>query len=165
MIYIALGANLPSTRFGEPRATLFAAIEEIAQSGIRVIKCSRWYRSPAYPRSEQADFVNGVIAVETTLRPAALLARLHAIEVAFGRVRGVPNAARTLDLDIIDYHGQVSGGNDREPVLPHPRMAERAFVLRPLRELDPDWCHPLTRTPISELINVLPPDQRAEAIE
>ena len=165
MIYVALGANLPSARFGAPRMTLLAAIEEIARSGIRVTKSSRWYRSPAYPPSEQPEFVNGVIAVETMLRPASLLAQLHAIEVSFGRVRGVLNAARTLDLDLIAYHGTISKGSDREPVLPHPRMAERAFVLRPLQELDPDWHHPLTGIPISALIAALPPDQWAEAIE
>jgi len=165
MIFIALGANLTSARFGAPVDTLRAAVEAIERSGILVVKHSRWYRSPAYPPSDQPDFVNGVIAVETLLPPAALLTRLHAIEASFGRVRAERNAARTLDLDLIAYHGIATAGTDGEPALPHPRMAERAFVLRPLQELEPHWRHPLTGEPISALIAALPPDQRAEPLE
>jgi 2-amino-4-hydroxy-6-hydroxymethyldihydropteridine diphosphokinase len=165
MIFIALGANLTSTRFGAPLDTLRAAVEAIARSGIQVIKHSRWYRSPAYPPSDQPDFVNGVIAVDTPLPPAALLARLHEIEASFGRARAARNAARTLDLDLIAYHGVTNAGNADEPTLPHPRMAGRAFVLRPLQELEPDWRHPLTGEAISALIAALPPEQWAEPME
>jgi 2-amino-4-hydroxy-6-hydroxymethyldihydropteridine diphosphokinase len=161
VIYIALGANLPSARHGSPRDTCEAALAAMAAADIRILRRSRWYRSAPVPASDQPDFVNGVAAAETALDPAALLERLHAIEQAFGRVRGVRNAARILDLDVIDYHGRASAGSAADPVLPHPRMAERAFVLLPLQELDPAWRHPLTGTAISELIALLPPDQRA----
>ncbi|HYB08504.1 MAG TPA: 2-amino-4-hydroxy-6-hydroxymethyldihydropteridine diphosphokinase [Alphaproteobacteria bacterium] len=165
MIYIALGSNLPSARFGAPLDTLNAAVDAIERSGIHVVKHSRWYRSPAYPPSDQPDFVNGVIAVETLLPPAALLTRLHAIEASFGRERQEQNAARTLDLDLIAYDDVACAGADNEPALPHPRMVGRAFVLRPLQDIAPDWRHPLTGETISALIAALPPDQRAEVLE
>jgi 2-amino-4-hydroxy-6-hydroxymethyldihydropteridine diphosphokinase len=88
------------------------------------------------------------------LSPAALLTLLHEVEASFGRKRAEPNAPRTLDLDILDYEGRVEQG---PPVLPHPRMAGRAFVLLPLRDVAPDWRHPVSGQSISDLISALPP--------
>lgn len=161
MIYVALGANLPSERYGSPRATLLAAIEALEAAGLRVVARSRWYRSPAYPPSDQPDYVNGVVAIETAFDPKLLMITLHGLEIAFGRVRGAPNAARTLDLDLLAYHDLVSAGEGGNPVLPHPRMAGRAFVLRPLQELAPAWRHPASGQSIGALIAALPPDQVA----
>ena len=92
------------------------------------------------PVSDQPWFVNGVARVETTLDPTALLSLLRRLEQEFGRQRSVRNAARTLDLDIIDYDGKVE--NTPELTLPHPRMQDRAFVLLPLAEIAPGWRHP-----------------------
>ena len=109
------------------------------------------------PPSDQPWFVNGVARVETALEPAALLAALHRVEAAFGRVRGVPNAARTLDLDLLAYGDRVAapapGGSG--PILPHPRMTERAFVLLPLADVAPAWYHPATGRSLAELIQSL----------
>jgi len=138
VILIGLGANLPS-RFGTAAATLTAALEALGGEGIRVAACSPWYESAPVPASDQPWFVNGVAALATALPPADLLRKLHAIEQDFERVRSVPNAARTIDLDLLDYEGQVSEG---WPVLPHPRLHERAFVLRPLLDIAPGWRHP-----------------------
>lgn len=165
MILVALGANLPHERYGSPRATCEAALRALEAAGIRVAGRSRWYRSRAVPPSDQPDFVNAVAALETGLEPAALLAALHGIEAAFGRRRGAVNAARTLDLDLIAYHDRVSDGVDGGPVLPHPRLASRAFVLLPLRDLAPGWHQPGRGTPIDELIAALAPDARVELIE
>lgn len=165
MIYVAMGANLPSARYGPPRETCEAALRAMEEGGIHIVERSRWYRSAPVPLSDQPDFINGVASVETSLDPAALLARLLSIETEFGRVRGEPNAARILDLDLIAYHDQVSDGANGGPVLPHPRMAMRAFVLLPLRELDPYWRHPSTGARLSELIAALPPGQRAEPLD
>jgi 2-amino-4-hydroxy-6-hydroxymethyldihydropteridine diphosphokinase len=164
MILVALGANLPTARHGSPRENCEAALAAFTEAGIRVLKRSRWYRSAPVPPSGQPDFVNGVAAVETALAPAALLARLHEIERALGRVRGEPNAARTLDLDLLAYHDRVSDGGDGGPVLPHPRMEGRAFVLLPLRDVAPDWRHPRSGRSVAALIAALGPDQRAEPI-
>jgi 2-amino-4-hydroxy-6-hydroxymethyldihydropteridine diphosphokinase len=117
------------------------------------------------PPSDQPDYVNGVVAVETRLSPAALLARLHEIERAFGRERRIPNAARTLDLDLIAYHDRVTGPEEGAPILPHPRLAERAFVLLPLQELAPGWRHPVSCVSIADLIRALPPGQSAQPLE
>jgi 2-amino-4-hydroxy-6-hydroxymethyldihydropteridine diphosphokinase len=84
-----------------------------------------------------------------------LLAHLHALEARFGRQRRAANAPRPLDLDILDYDGRVSAPRD-VPILPHPRLTGRAFVLLPLLEIAPDWRHPATGTPIALLIAGLP---------
>ncbi len=155
MIYVALGANLPSEA-GPPARTLVAAMEALDAAGLRVAARSRIYESPPWPPSDQPWYANAVVRLETRLDPETLLARLHAVERAFGRVRSVPNAPRALDLDLIDHGGAVRG--EGAPLLPHPRMAARAFVLLPLAELAPDWRHPVDGTPITTLIARLPAD-------
>ncbi len=137
-ILIALGANLPSDSFGSPRETLEAALAELERRGVRVVRRSRWYESAPVPPSGQPWYVNGVAAVETSLDPVALLAALHEVEQEFGRVRGARNAARVVDLDLIAYGEEVRPGPEA-PILPHPRAAERAFVLLPLVEVAPGW--------------------------
>jgi 2-amino-4-hydroxy-6-hydroxymethyldihydropteridine diphosphokinase len=160
MIYIALGANLPSARYGAPRATLEAALESLSAAGLRISARSHWHISAPVPPSDQPDYVNGVIAVETALDPKALLARLHAIERDFGRERGALNEARVLDLDLLAYHDRVSDGEDGGPILPHPRMMDRAFVLLPLQEIAPQWRHPRSGMPIASLVANLAPGAR-----
>ena len=95
------------------------------------------------PPSDQPWFVNGVAEVTTALEPRALLERLHGVEATFGRIRARANEARVLDLDILAYGRRVSAPGEC-PVLPHPRLAERAFVVLPLFELEPDWRHPVS---------------------
>jgi 2-amino-4-hydroxy-6-hydroxymethyldihydropteridine diphosphokinase len=160
MILIGLGANLPSD-VGEPRATLEAALAKLEREGVRVVARSRWYRSAPVPRADQPDYVNAVASVETALDPTALLALLHRIEQEFGRARGAPNAARTLDLDLLAYRDRVSEGGEGAPVLPHPRLHERAFVLLPLVDIAPDWRHPRLGRTARELAVALPPGQDA----
>ena len=149
MILIAVGANLPS-RVGAPLVTCRAAVAALADRELALLAVSNWYLSPADPPSEQPEYVNGVVAVSTRLSPAAVLGALHGIEADFGRRRDIVNAARTLDLDLIDYNGLVQPG---PPILPHPRLAERAFVLIPLSEVAPDWRDPRSGCSIAELLN------------
>jgi len=163
-VLIGLGANLFHPRHGGPRETLEAALTRLVASELQVLACSRWYRSAPVPASDQPWFVNGVAALETTLEPAALLARLHELEAAFGRRRGRRNAARTLDLDLLDYRGRISGPGE-QPELPHPRLAGRAFVLLPLAEVAPGWRHPVSGRCLDALIAELPADQRAAPLE
>ena len=101
-----------------------------------------------------------MVAVETHFAPSELIALLQKTELEFGRRRGVRNEARTLDLDIIDYNGRVEEGPGL--VLPHPRMHERGFVLLPLAEIAPNWCHPRLGQTVSALIAALRPSQKAE---
>lgn len=157
VILIAIGANVPSAH-GAPRATCEAALRALAHRGVTVLRVSRWYETAPVPASDQPWFANAVVEIATDLEPHVLLALLHEIEQAFGRERGAPNAARTLDLDLIAYHDRVI----EEPgglAVPHPRMAARAFVLRPLADLAPGWRHPVTGAAVADLIAQLPPGQ------
>jgi 2-amino-4-hydroxy-6-hydroxymethyldihydropteridine diphosphokinase len=164
MIVIALGANLPSQAAGPPRASLERALADLAARGITVKGRSRWYESAPVPASDQPWFVNAVALLETELPPGRLLETLHAVEAALGRVRGrTRNAARAADLDLIDYHGRVSGPADW-PLLPHPRLHERAFVLKPLAELAPGWRHPVLGLDAAALLRRLPDGQACEPL-
>jgi len=155
MILIAIGSNLAGAG-RSPLATCEAALAALATQGVTVMRRSRWYASDAQPPSGQPPFVNGVAEVTTTLAAPALLSALHVVEAQFGRVRDEPNAARTLDLDLLDYDGLVSDG---PLVLPHPRMGVRSFVLVPLAELAPNWRHPVNRRSAIELNAQITEDQ------
>jgi 2-amino-4-hydroxy-6-hydroxymethyldihydropteridine diphosphokinase len=163
-ILIALGANLPSPRFGPPRATLEAALAAIEAAGVRVLKRSSWWESEPVPASDQPWYVNGVALVATRLEPVPLLALLHRIEAEFGRTRGARNEARLLDLDLLAYGDRRLAGPE-PPQLPHPRLADRAFVLLPLAEVAPDWRHPVSGEPVRQLIARLAPGQKIRRIE
>lgn len=160
-IYIGLGANLPSVA-GAPQATLEAALAQMEAAGVRILRRSRWYRSPAWPDPADPEFVNAAVEVATPFEPKPLLSLLHRIEVALGRQRSAPNAPRKIDLDLLDYQGRVEAGEG--PVLPHPRLHERAFVLLPLAEVAPEWRHPVSRRPIGEMIAALGPGAVATAL-
>ena len=156
-VLIGLGANLESVHGGR-RATLNCALSELTQSGVGVRNVSPWYESAPVPFNDQPWFVNGVASLETDLAPKTLLARLHDLEQKFGRTRRERWEARVLDIDLLDYRGLVRA--DPAPILPHPRMAERAFVLLPLRDLVPDWHHPVSGQPIDDLIAAMPAGQQ-----
>jgi 2-amino-4-hydroxy-6-hydroxymethyldihydropteridine diphosphokinase len=152
--FIALGSNVAG-RFAAPADAVDAAMTAMQSIEIKLISRSRLYCSAAWPDPADPEFVNAMILVETSLAPDALLARLHAVEAEFGRVRCQMNAPRTLDLDIVDYAGRISAPGE-SPILPHPRLADRAFVLLPLAEIAPDWRHPMTGNAIGDLIRALP---------
>jgi len=157
LILIAIGSNLPSPAFGPPRAVCEAALIELSRRGLRIIRRSRWFESAPVPLSDQPWFVNGVAVVETSLSPVDLLALLHEVERRFGRERRAVNEARILDLDLIAYRDLVR--TDAPPLLPHPRLQERAFVLLPLADVAPDWRHPADGRTLSELIRNLATEQ------
>jgi 2-amino-4-hydroxy-6-hydroxymethyldihydropteridine diphosphokinase len=155
MILVGLGANLPSVA-GPPPATLAAALEALAAAGLAIECCSPWYRTAPLPADDQPWYVNGVAAVATRLGPGEVLTLLHRIEARFGRTRRRRNEPRPLDLDLLDYDGLIRAV---APVLPHPRLHERAFVLLPLKDVAPDWRHPVSGAGLVELIARLPPGQ------
>jgi 2-amino-4-hydroxy-6-hydroxymethyldihydropteridine diphosphokinase len=163
-IYIGLGGNLRHPQYGCPKATLEAALRDLERRGGRLSRLSPWYRSAPVPASDQPWFVNAVAEVSTDLCADALLAQMHTVEEAFGRVRSVTNAARLIDLDLLDFRGEIAAGGPGKATLPHPRMAERAFVLRPFADLAPDWRHPVTGTPIAALVAALPATQLIERL-
>jgi 2-amino-4-hydroxy-6-hydroxymethyldihydropteridine diphosphokinase len=142
MILIAIGANLPGLDNASPLETCLAATRALAVlPRLRLEAMSRWYETEPVPPSGQPNYINGVVRMSgEDISPETLLAALHAIEARFGRQRAALNAARTLDLDLIDLDGLVRSAPD--PILPHPRAHLRAFVLLPLRDVAPDWVHP-----------------------
>jgi 2-amino-4-hydroxy-6-hydroxymethyldihydropteridine diphosphokinase len=163
-VYIGLGANLPSPEYGTPRATLEAAMRALEARGLVLVARSALYESEPVPVSDQPWYLNAVIEVATDSTAAEVLALLHSVENAFGRVRGVRNEARVLDLDLLDHCGLVHEGPE-SPLLPHPRLADRAFVLRPLRDIAPDWRHPVSGLRIAELLESLPEAQRIRRLD
>jgi 2-amino-4-hydroxy-6-hydroxymethyldihydropteridine diphosphokinase len=129
--YVALGSNL-----GNPAATVDEAIETLAALRGSILRAmSSLYRTAPIGLRHQPDFINAAVALDTRLPAAELLGELFAVEAHYGRERSVPNAPRTLDLDLLLYGNLVS----EEPrlTLPHPRMHQRAFVLAPLAEIAP----------------------------
>ena len=140
-VIVALGANLKG-EYPSIQALLEAALGAFGPEGLTILRRSSWWRSAAWPDPTEPAYLNGVAVVETTLGPRETLAALRRIETAFGRERSVPNAPRTLDLDLVAHGRSVS--RDPELVLPHPRAADRRFVMGPLSEIAPAWRHPLS---------------------
>jgi 2-amino-4-hydroxy-6-hydroxymethyldihydropteridine diphosphokinase len=159
---------------------LAAALDRLAAvPGIRVRRRSRWFSTPAFPPGSGPDFVNAAAALETALAPEALLAELHAVEAALGRVRPARWAPRLCDLDLIAMGDRVlpdagtlrrwmaldRGAAQRVApprlILPHPRLQERGFVLVPLADVAPGWRHPLSGLTVREMLAALPADDLA----
>ena len=159
MILVGLGSNLSHSTHGSPHQVLEEALVALESEGVQIIRCSRWHLSEPIPQSDQPWFVNGVIAFMTDLLPDQLLLRLHYVETCFGRIRNIQGEARILDLDLLAYGDTVR--DDDTLMLPHPRLSERAFVLLPLREVAPNWRHPISGFTVQELITRLPTMQVA----
>ncbi|MBW8302882.1 MAG: 2-amino-4-hydroxy-6-hydroxymethyldihydropteridine diphosphokinase, partial [Brevundimonas sp.] len=138
-VIVALGCN-DKGAWRDCREALEAALARFRPEGIDVVRRSSWWRSKAWPDPDDPPFLNGVVIVRTAHDPHTLMAALGRIDEAFGRRREARNAPRTLDLDLIAY-GRVSGDLDGL-ILPHPRAADRKFVMGPLAEIAPGWEHP-----------------------
>jgi len=145
VIYIALGSNL-----GDRAENLRQAREQIAAEDLRVLRVSSIYETAPRDVEDQPWFLNQVIECETDLFPRQLLARLQKIERAMGRKRRIKKGPREIDLDILLFGDAVVKAPELE--VPHPRLAERRFVLEPLAELAPDKKHPRTRQTIREML-------------
>lgn len=152
MIYLALGSNL-SGAFASSEALMEAAIARLSRARLRVHARSPLYQTPPVGPAGQAAYVNAVLAVSSNLAPLGLLAECHAIEAEFGRRRRVKWGPRTLDIDILDYRGQRC---QHRIDLQHPRLAQRGFVLQPLRQIAPAWRHPVSGRHIEQLLADLP---------
>lgn len=120
-----------------------------------------WRTAPVPPDPLQPFYSNAVCAVDTKKNPHDLLMTLLDIETGFGRVRSVLNAPRVIDLDLLAYR-DLQIDDPSKLILPHPRLHERAFVLYPLKQIAPQWVHPVSGKTVDEMIDALPKDQRAE---
>ncbi len=157
--YIAFGANL-ACEGNAPECTIVAALTSLKGRGITVLGFSRLWQSPAWPDPSEPAYVNAVAAIATRLPPFQLLNTLRLVERRFGRRRGKPNAARTLDLDLIAYENLCI--RTKHLTLPHPRAAQRAFVLLPLKDVSPEWRHPGTGHSLAALLTALPDKDKSQ---
>ncbi len=160
--YIGMGGNLVSWA-GAPEATLAAAARRLDSLG-RVVRRSSLYSTAPVGFAEQPRFINAVVVLETELAPRALLEGLLAIEQEFGRERtaGLQNGPRTLDLDILLYGDLTVSETGLE--VPHPRLAERAFVLIPLHEIAPLVVVPGLRMSVQQILVSLRVDIHSDAV-
>ncbi|MEI8179000.1 2-amino-4-hydroxy-6-hydroxymethyldihydropteridine diphosphokinase [Aestuariivirga sp.] len=155
MILVALGSN-SNGPWGTPRETVAEALRRLNSGGMRLRKASQLLVTAPFGVTDQPDFVNAVAEVETQLPPETLLKKLHMVERLAGRRRTLRWGPRTLDLDLIDYHGLIRRAPP--PVLPHPGIAERIFVLAPIAEIAPQWRHPETKLTAAALLRKLDHD-------
>lgn len=147
--FIGIGSNLVAEGFATLHQSLSAAVLELGCPELSIVAQSSWYATSAVPVSDQPDYLNAVLAIRTVFEAEQLLDHLQTIEQRFGRKRSVPNAARTLDLDILAFDDAIFATSRLD--IPHPRMASRKFVLYPLAEIAPDWRHPVLSMSAHEL--------------
>ncbi len=147
-VYLSLGSNV-----GDRAANLRAAIEALPGAGVKVLRVSPVYETEPVEYTAQAWFLNLAVEAETELFPMQLLAQTSRIERKLGRVRTVPKGPRTIDIDILLYGNSVVQSARLQ--IPHPRMAERRFVLAPLADLAPDLQHPVLHKSLRELLGAV----------
>ena len=176
MILIGFGGNLPSPEYGPPENNIRAAIEILRIHGVELDRLSDFYETEPVPVSDQPWYVNAVASVTTSLGAGELLDLLHDVEQDLGRVRNKRWEARLIDLDLLAYEDLVlpspeswaeAGKVDppAEPVVPHPRMHLRSFVLDPLIDIAPDWRHPVLGRTASEFRAALQDPGRIRKLE
>lgn len=179
---VSLGSNQSSV-VGDARETVLEAIKRLVTAGGVIRSQSALFRTPAFPAGAGPDFVNAAIALDADWDAETVLSHLHRIEGELGRKRTRRWGQRTLDLDLLACGDAVLPDADtvrywmnlppelqaqvapRELILPHPRIQDRAFVLGPLRQVAPDWKHPLLGRTTSEMWDALPKWDRDDVSE
>jgi len=158
--------------WGPPQKVLRRTLDCLEAEGIAITRQSSWSVTKAYGVQNQADFVNGVVMVETHKPPMSLLHTCQKIERMAGRRQGLIWGPRVLDIDILAYHEVIIGRNNstkpltfsRPLVLPHPGVPDRPFVLHPLAEIAPRWHHPITGLTPVQMLRQLRPSRGGEII-
>ena len=156
MIYLGIGSNLHSS-FGNKFDNINLSISLLKKNNIEILKKSSFYESLAFPNKNDPKFINIVVQVKTLLDPKDLMITLLKIEEVLERKRLKKNEPRTCDIDIIDYKRKIVNleFNNQLLQIPHSSMTQRNFVLFPLKEVCPNWSHPLSNISIDSLITNL----------
>mgnify|MGYP002701172474 CR=1 FL=1 len=140
MIYLNIGSNLPSSNGGR-KDNIEKAITLLKELKLTLLKLSSFYETTTYQNKKNPNFINLCIKVEANLNEIEFLKKIKEIEIKLCRRRLKKNEPRICDIDIIDYNGEIINNNDL--TIPHPRSHLRNFVIYPLKEIDPDWTHPV----------------------
>ncbi len=164
-LLLALGANATGL-WGEPRATMRRALEELNRAGITIVRASNLYSTQPLGPGRQARYLNAVLLTRASMSPGQLLRVVKGIERRAGRRHTRAMAPRALDIDILDHGGRRVGWPPRRRernrlILPHPELHARAFVLVPLLNVAPAWRHPVLGATAKTLLSRLAPAARA----
>ena len=152
MIYLNIGSNLSSV-YGNRFKNIEKSISLLISKDIKLIKISSFYETPSYPNLRHPKFVNISLKVKTTLSPILFLNKIKLIEKKIGRLKTKKNDPRVCDIDIIDFKGLIL--KKKKLRTPHPKMHLRNFVLYPLREIEPNWTHPVFNKKIDYFLKQL----------
>jgi 2-amino-4-hydroxy-6-hydroxymethyldihydropteridine diphosphokinase len=159
MIHLNIGSNLDST-YGSRYDNISIAINLLKDSKIKVKKISNFYETPSYPNNNFPKFLNVGLILEYSNKKLILFKKIKQIEKKLGRIKTKKNYPRVIDIDIIDFKGEIK--KTKELILPHPKCHLRNFVLFPILQIDPNWFHPVLKKNVQYLINNLSQKSRIE---
>ena len=159
MIHLNIGSNLNSIH-GSKFDNISIAIQLLIEAKLKIEKISNFYETPSYPNQKLPKFLNIGVLVNKNLNIQKLYKDINLIQKKMGRIKSKRNDPRVIDIDIIDFNGQIKDSKDL--ILPHPRAHLRNFVLYPIVEIDPKWLHPIYRKNAQFFINKLSQKSRIE---
>ncbi len=159
MIHLNIGSNLNSIH-GSKFVNISIAIQLLIDAKLKIVKISNFYETPSYPNHKLPKFLNIGVLVNKNLNILKLYQVINLVQKKMGRIKSKRNDPRVIDIDIIDFNGQIKDSKDL--ILPHPRAHLRNFVLYPIVEIDPKWLHPIYRKNAQFFINNLSQKSRIE---
>ena len=159
MIHLNIGSNLDS-KYGTKFDNISIALNLLVESRVKIKKVSNFYETPSYPNQNYPKFINMGLTIDFKKECLDLLKKIKLIEKKLGRIRTKRHDPRIIDIDIIDFNGEIKVTNNL--ILPHPKCHLRNFVLFPIFQIDPNWFHPIIKKNAQFLINSLSQKSRIE---
>ena len=159
MIHLNIGSNLNSIH-GSKFDNISIAIQLLIEAKLKIEKISNFYETPSYPNQKLPKFLNIGVLVNKNLNILKLYKDINLVQKQMGRIKSKRTDPRVIDIDIIDFNGQIK--DSKNLILPHPRAHLRNFVLYPIVEIDPKWLHPIYRKNAQFFINKLSQKSRIE---